>query len=65
MIANRISDDYGYCVFVPFATVFCCTGSQSEPVYVHKISAAFTLPVLSQAEHMAPVPDPKAILRTS
>lgn len=29
----------------------CCARSQSEPVY-------FTPPVLSQAEHMAPVPDP-------
>lgn len=29
-----------------------------EPVYVHKISAAFTLPELSQAERVAPVPDP-------
>lgn len=34
-----------------------------ELVYVHKISAAFTLPVLSQAEHMAPVPDPTGYFR--
>lgn len=30
---------------------------------MHKISAAFTLPVLSQAEHMAPVPDPTGYFR--
>lgn len=32
----------------------CCARSQSEPVY-------FTPPVLSQAEHMAPVPDPHGL----
>lgn len=34
-----------------------------EPVYVHKISAAFTLPELSQAERVAPVPDPTGYFR--
>jgi len=51
-----------HCLLVP---ALRRTGSQSAAVYVHKISAAFTLTVLSQAEHMAPVPDPQAILGTS
>lgn len=41
----------------------CCAASQSQPVYVHKTSAAFTLPVFSQAEHTAPVPEPTGYLR--
>lgn len=51
------------CVLPSPAVILC--QSCTDPVCEHKISAALALPVLSQAQHMAPVPQPLAILGTS